>query len=65
MRRVAILGGGVTGATLAAELAKSSRIKIDLYESSARLGGLHQSVVIGGKAFDIGYFIFGDDNELF
>jgi oxygen-dependent protoporphyrinogen oxidase len=38
-KRVAIIGGGVTGLAAAYELSKTTDAEIDLYEADARLGG--------------------------
>lgn len=63
--RVAILGGGIAGCALAAELARAGHIEVVLVERDARLGGLHRSVQLGPHVFDIGAFVFGDDHALF
>ena len=39
MKRVAIVGGGITGLAAAYELEKTTDAEIDLYEASPRLGG--------------------------
>jgi hypothetical protein len=63
--RAAILGGGISGCALAAELGASGRLEVVLVERGPRLGGLHRSVRIGPHVFDIGAFVFGDDHALF
>ena len=63
--RVAILGGGVAGITIASELSKYSMFDIDIIEKSSVLGGLHRSVNIGNLNYDIGAFLFSRDYGLF
>jgi protoporphyrinogen oxidase len=63
--RVAILGGGIAGMVLAHELAATRRCKVDLIEKSTELGGLFRSVQMAGLAYDIGYFLFGEEHGLF
>lgn len=58
-----ILGGGATGLTVAAKLAGSGRLcVVDEYD---RLGGNHISREIDGCSFDIGAFVFQEDDPLF
>jgi protoporphyrinogen oxidase len=61
--KVAVLGGGVAGVTVANVLAERG-VAVDLLEVSSRLGGLHHSVTIDGCCFDIGAFIFTPEHEL-
>jgi len=63
--RVAILGGGPAGVTLAVELAGVDGLDITLFEKEEHLGGLHRSVVLDGCAYDIGTFLFTDDHQYF
>lgn len=63
--RIAIIGGGIAGCVFAAELAQDPSLRIDLYEAGARLGGLHNSPVVGGLAYDIGAFFFEPTHQLF
>lgn len=63
--RVAILGGGPAGVTLAAELAGVDGLGITLLEKEEHLGGLHKTVIIDGCSYDIGTFLFRDDHEYF
>jgi hypothetical protein len=63
--RAAILGGGITGCVLAAELARSGRLDVTLLERGDRLGGLHRAVRAGPYVFDIGAFVFDDDHSIF
>ncbi len=63
--RVAILGGGVAGITLASELSKYSIFDIDIIEKSSVLGGLHRNVNIGNLNYDIGLFLFSSNYGLF
>src|SRR6185437_4334209 len=48
MKRVAILGGGMSGLSAAYELARSGRAEFALFESSARLGGIVETVPATG-----------------
>jgi protoporphyrinogen oxidase len=61
----AVLGGGIAGCTLAAELARSGRVSVTLFERSPQLGGLHRSERAGGLVFDIGAFVFVEDHSIF
>jgi protoporphyrinogen oxidase len=63
-KKIAILGGGVSGVCVAAELSKDKRFSVELIERESRLGGLHHSVHKNGYAFDIGLFLFQEDHEL-
>jgi protoporphyrinogen oxidase len=63
-KKIAILGGGVSGVCVAAELSKDKRFAVDLIERESYLGGLHRSVHENGYAFDIGLFLFQEDHEL-
>lgn len=63
--KIAILGGGVTGVTLAKELSKSSKFEIDLIEKSSSLGGFHRNFEVGGLKYDIGAFTFNQGHNLF
>jgi protoporphyrinogen oxidase len=60
-----VLGGGIAGCTLAAELARSGRVSVTLFERAPHLGGLHRSELVSGLVYDIGAFIFGDDHSIF
>lgn len=64
-RRAAVLGGGVAGIAVAAELAASGLYDVDLIEGAPRLGGLHRSVEAGGLHFDIGAFLYMEGHPLF
>src|SRR5438128_10961346 len=63
--RIAVLGGGIAGATLAAELSKSDAIDVTIFEKDDVLGGLHRSSRIEGCTYDIGTFVFPGDHEMF
>ena len=58
-QRVAILGGGIAGMSLASELASDNRFTVELIEQTAKLGGLPRSVEVDGLAYDIGFFCSG------
>jgi len=64
-RSAAVLGGGIAGCTLAAELAKSGRVDVTLLERAPALGGLHRSEQVGPYVFDIGAFVFVDNHAIF
>jgi protoporphyrinogen oxidase len=63
--RVAILGGGPAGVTLAAELAGVDGLDITLLEKEEHLGGLHRTVIIDGCPYDIGTFLFRHNHQYF
>ena len=60
---VAVLGGGAAGVTAAAHLARSGQWRVELFEASDHLGGLHHSPLADGIAYDIGVFLFSRDHE--
>ena len=60
----AVLGGGIAGCTVAAELARSGRVSVTLFERAPRLGGLHRSERAGGFVFDIGAFVFVEGHSI-
>ena len=64
-KRIAVIGGGISGVCTACELAKDPRLSVDVIERASLLGGLHRSVCVDGLAFDIGYFIFGEKHDMF
>lgn len=63
--KTAILGGGVTGVTTAAMMARRG-LDYTLYEAAPRLGGLCRSEVIDGFTVDVagGHIIFSKDEEV-
>ena len=63
--RIAVLGGGVAGVTLASELARSEAADVTVIEKDRVLGGLHRSTQLDGCTYDIGTFLFSSDHELF
>lgn len=64
MKKVLVLGGGVSGCSIASQLAESGGHKVVLVEKSDSLGGLLQSVKIGPYNFDIGVFVYGNEHAL-
>jgi oxygen-dependent protoporphyrinogen oxidase len=54
MKRVAIVGGGVTGLAAAFELERTSDAEIDLYEAAPRLGGKLGTERIGDLVVEAG-----------
>lgn len=63
--KVAILGGGITGVTLAKELSDNSKFEVDLIEKASSLGGFHRNFEVGGIKYDIGAFTFHQRHNLF
>ncbi|MEQ9623689.1 NAD(P)-binding protein [Coleofasciculus chthonoplastes] len=64
-KKIAILGGGVTGVVLAGELSTSPLFEVDLIEKAPVLGGLHRNFTIDNLNYDIGAFVFPVDHSLF
>ncbi len=64
-KRVAVLGGGMTGITLSAHAKRLDVGDITLFERADILGGLHKSPEVDGFPYDIGAFFFGPDHPLF
>lgn len=54
MKRVAIIGGGLSGLSAAYELARSRRAEFTLFEASARLGGIVETVRRDGFVIECG-----------
>src|SRR6185503_16037822 len=58
MRRIAIIGGGISGLTAAYELARQARdgaaVEAILFESTQRLGGIVETVREGGFTVECG-----------
>jgi oxygen-dependent protoporphyrinogen oxidase len=59
MRRIAIIGGGIAGVTAAYELARLTKkdvaqVHVCLYEASARLGGIVETIREGGFVIEGG-----------
>lgn len=54
MRRIAIVGGGVSGVAAAYQLAQEDSIKFTLFEASARLGGIVETVRRDGFIIECG-----------
>jgi protoporphyrinogen oxidase len=63
--KIAILGGGISGVTLANELSKSGRFEVHLIERLPALGGLQKSVELDGLSYDIGTFVLAGRHEIF
>ncbi len=63
--RLAVLGGGATGVTAAGWLARRFGAQVDLFEASPTLGGLHKSVALCGRDYDVGAFVFDPAHDLF
>src|SRR5687768_5283915 len=65
IQKIAILGCGVTGLSLAQNLSRQSSNQITLFDSYNRIGGNHISTNIDGFTFDIGTFLFPRGGEFF
>ncbi len=61
--KIAILGGGVSGLTVANELINKPNIEVDVYEQSDCFGGLNKSLHIDDYVFDIGSFLYTDQHN--
>lgn len=61
MKRVVIIGGGITGLTCAYRLARAGHA-VEIYEKSASIGGLAGSYRAGDFTFDFGPHEFCTDN---
>lgn len=64
--KIGILGGGLSGVSLAYYLQKNDKIKsIDILEKESTIGGLCRSFDLKGLSYDIGpHIIFSKDNEI-
>ena len=54
MKQVRIIGAGPAGLTAAYELLKRGGCKVTVLEASSRIGGISQTVRVGGERMDIG-----------
>jgi protoporphyrinogen/coproporphyrinogen III oxidase len=54
MKRVAIVGGGLSGLSAAYQLARESHVEFTLFEASARLGGIVETVRQDGFVIECG-----------
>ncbi len=61
MKRIAIIGGGITGLTCAYQLAQAGH-RVDIYEKGNTIGGLAGSYRSGDFIFDYGPHEFCTDN---
>jgi protoporphyrinogen oxidase len=64
-KRVAILGGGPAGLSVAKTLSGVEGLEVDLLEKNSRIGGLQHSVECEGLHFDIGTFLYFHNHGLF
>ncbi len=64
-KKIAILGGGVTGVVLAGELSTSPSFEVELIEKAPVLGGLHRNFTTDNLNYDIGAFVLPIDHSLF
>lgn len=63
--KIAILGGGVTGVTLAKAMSESDLFEVDLIEKASSLGGFHRNFEVNNLKYDIGAFAFFRNHNLF
>lgn len=62
-RRVAVVGGGVSGLSAAWHLYQNAdNIEVELFEAEHRLGGHACTVNVDGTDVDIGFMVFNDSN---
>src|SRR5260221_14211723 len=54
MKKIAVLGGGVSGVIAAKHLADKKTANVHVIEKSRQLGGLHRGIRLDGLVFDIG-----------
>lgn len=62
--RVAILGAGPGGLSLARRLSDYEDVEVDLYEKEPHVGGMHKSPEFDGLFYDVGTFLFHDGHGL-
>lgn len=62
-REIVIVGAGITGLTLAYELAKQNNFNVTIIEKEKRIGGLAKSFKYNGFSFDIGPHRFDVSND--
>ena len=64
MKKVAIIGAGPAGITCAYQLVKQG-VEVDLYESSAQVGGLAKTIDLWGQRVDLGpHRFFSEDTRV-
>lgn len=64
MKKVAIIGAGPAGITCAYQLVKQG-VKVDLYETSDRVGGLAKTIDLWGQRVDLGpHRFFSEDTRV-
>jgi protoporphyrinogen oxidase len=61
---VIVLGGGSVGLAIAHHMNRSGQ-SVALLESERQLGGLFRDTLIAGLRFDIGSFVFSENDSLF
>lgn len=61
-KRVAVIGGGVTGLAAAWHLKTNTDYEVHLFESQDKLGGHANTVNVAGVDVDIGFMVFNNDN---
>lgn len=62
-RRIAILGAGITGISLATRLSGHPELEIHLFERKALPSGLLKSVLVDGDVVDIGPYFFASRSD--
>ncbi len=64
MKKVAIIGAGPAGITCAYQLVKQG-VEVDLYETSAQVGGLAKTIELWGQRVDLGpHRFFSEDTRV-
>jgi len=64
MKKVAIIGAGPAGITCAYQLVKQG-VEVDLYETSAQVGGLAKTIDLWGQRVDLGpHRFFSEDTRV-
>lgn len=54
MKRIAIIGGGLSGLSAAYQLARDAQVEFTLFESSSRLGGIIETIHQDGFTIELG-----------
>tara|TARA_B100000315_G_C14581209_1_gene590547 strand:+ start:2027 stop:3373 length:1347 start_codon:yes stop_codon:yes gene_type:complete len=63
-KKVAVIGGGFAGLIVAYRLAKKG-LKVKIFESTGKLGGLAKTIEIGGKPIEMAYHHYFPSDEYF
>ncbi|MFH0945271.1 MAG: FAD-dependent oxidoreductase [Planctomycetota bacterium] len=63
MKRVVVLGAGISGLTLARQLSRKGH-SVAIYEKEGQIGGLSKTLEYGGQLFDLGPHEFCTNNPV-